>query len=194
VNLGQIRQEVSDSGLDHLSDTRLNRLVNLAYKKTYNRELWPWRSATTSGTTPLAVTGTIKQVLTSEGAPLSPAEQETLENNSYILTETGTPECWYLDADRSVDVFPATSAAVTVRYYAKAATLTSDSETPDIPEDYHYLIVLDAVRRGKLENGEVEAAAAYKLDYDELLADLKRDAFNEHVAGPYLLTDLSEGV
>lgn len=195
MTFGELRQEVKDSGLDHLSDARVNRFVNLAYKRIYHRELWPWRLAETSGAEPLAVVGTIQQVLASGGYPLSPITQNQLENAGNRLTETGSAtEWWYLDDARSIATFPATGETISVRYYERAATMTSDSETPDLPEDYHYLIVLDAVRRGKLENGELDAATGYAADFNELFADLKRDYFNEHVAGPYALNDLNEGV
>lgn len=194
MTFAELRQEVKDSGLDHLSDSRVNRLVNLAYKRTFNRELWPWRLSSTSGAVPLALSGVVEQVTTADGYSLSPITQAQLENSGYDLTSTGTAEYWYLDNNRDVATYPVDSGGVIVRYFAKATDLSADSDVPDFPADYHYLIVLDAVRRGKLENGEGDVAQQYAFDYNELLADCKRDSFNEQVAGGYQLNDLSEGV
>lgn len=191
MTFDELREEVKACGLDHLPDNRVNRLVNLAYRRTYNKELWPWRLATTSGATPLAVTGTISQVIDSDGYQIPASSMENIENNGFVLTESGTASAWYLDADRKIATYPADSTTVTVRYYGKVSDM-ADGDTPDLPDEYHYLIVLDAVRRGKSENGEPDAAIQYASDYNELLADLKRDAFNEHVAGPLQLNDLTE--
>lgn len=193
MTFDEIRQEVKDCGLDHLPDTRVNRLVNLAYHRTYNKELWPWRLAETSGTAPLTITGTIRQVFNSSGYALSPNTQEGLENNGYPLTTAGTATDFYLDENRAVNTYPVDSGTLTVRYYRKVSDMSAGTDTPSIPSDYHYLIVLDAVRRGKAENGELDAAQQYAYDYLELLADLKRDAFNEVAAGGYQLSDLIEG-
>src|SRR5574343_1050733 len=158
MNFGDLREEVKACGLDHLPDSRVNRLVNLAYRRTYNKELWPWRLATTSGATPLAVTGTIQQVIGSDGYVLPATSAENIENNGYIPTESGAAGSWYLDADRKIATFPADLSTVTVRYYGKVSDMTNDTTNPDLPDEYHYLIVLDAVRRGKAENGEPDAA------------------------------------
>lgn len=193
MTFDEIRQEVKDHGLDHLSDTRINRLINLAYRRTYNKELWPWRLTEISLAAPASITGTIRQVKASDGYALDKQTAENLENNGIAITEAGTPTAWYLDADRRVATYPSSTDTLTIRYYARVEDLV-DGETPDIPDEYHYLLVLDAVRRGKTENGEPEAAIQYANDYNELFADLKRDAFNGDVAGALRLNDLHEGM
>lgn len=192
MTFAELVQECQDSGLDHLSDTRAGRFVNLAYKRIYNRELWPWRLTETTGVAPVTIAGTIRQVLTSDGYSIPPANEENIENNGNQLSYAGAAQVWYHDKDRKVRTFPVDGDTLTIRYYAKATDL-SGVLAPDLPDDYHYLVVLDAVRMGKLENGEVEAAREYAANFAELFADLKRDSFNEHVAGPYILNTLSEG-
>lgn len=193
MTFSEICKEVSDCGLDHLTPARIGRLVNLSYQRIYNRDLWPWRLTETSETAPVSLSGTIRQVIGADGFSLTKSTAETIENNGYVLTQGGRPELWYLDSQRNVAVFPQSNAQITVRYYAKTLPLTGN-DIPNIPADYHYLIVLDAVRRGKLENGEIDAAAAYANDFNELYQDLKRDVFNEDVAGGLQLNDLTEGI
>ena len=82
-----------------------------------------------------------------------------------------------LHEDGTIETYPVTTTSITVHHYQKAEDL-SDTDVPDIPAEYHYTIVLEAARRGKLENGELEASGAYKSDYDAEVAQMKRDVFN----------------
>lgn len=193
MTFAELRQEVADCGLDHLPASRINRLVNLAHRRVQSRYDWPWRLTEQTGAVPLTVTqrGPIRQVLNSAGGVVDEVSEEQLDRIGG-LDSPGIAAYYYINPDGDVTTYPVDSA-ITVRHYARATALVAEAESPTIPdEEYHYLIVLDAVRRGKLENGEAEAAIQYANDYNELLADLKRDAFNLSI-GPRPFNDLNEG-
>lgn len=188
----EVRAEIQDCGLDHLSTSRVDRFANLAARKVYNTHLWPFRLTSTSGASPLDVSfrGPIRFVTNEDGDEVAHALREDLERAYPDITVTsGSAEAWYLDDNRYVATFPATAETITVRHYRLCPTSTTDILTA-IPETFHYLVVLDAVRRGKAENDELEAAAIYKADYDAELLEMRRILFNEQVQNPRRLNDV----
>lgn len=187
----EVKQEVSDSGLDHLSASRIDRFVNLAARRLYNTQLWPFRLTTQSAAAPLAVTnrGTIKAVRNSEGEDIEPWDQDELDAEYNLTTGEGSAWAWYLNDAGEVAIYPPSSETITVRHYRITPSATADILSA-IPETFHYIIVSDAVRRGKIENGELEAAAAYKADFDEGLAEMRRVQFNIQVQAPKQLNNV----
>lgn len=128
-------------------------------------------------------------VLNAEDLEVEHAHREDLERRYDLTVSSGTAQVWYLNDDADIAVWPATGENITVRHYRLCPSSTSDILTA-IPETFHYLIVLDAVRRGKAENDELEAAAIYKADYDAELLEMRRILFNEQVQTPRRLNDV----
>ena len=181
----ELRTETLACGLDHLSTTRVDQFILFAARKLYYSHLWPFRLTTQTGVAPLTVTtrGPIKSVFDSNGYEIDPADQDELGREVDLTTSSGDATAWYLTDAGAVQTYPASTPSITVRHYASVPATTA-LILADIPSEFHYSVIFDAVRRGKLDNGELEVAASYKADYDESLNEMRRVLFNDQVQGP----------
>jgi len=90
---------------------------------------------------------------------------------------TGNPEVYYLWNDE-INLYPTPSAGVTnglvISYYKSPATLADGADTPDNPEQLHYLLVLYACEVGLRRDTLDAAADRYLRRYMEGLAQATR--------------------
>lgn len=188
----ELREEIQNCGLDHLGATRVDAIALREGKKLWNLDNWYFRLTEQSGTVPLTVTrrGPVKFVK-ADGLEIEPWDQDELDVD-YDLTDTGTADYWYIDVDDKLTTYPVTTDTVTVRHFIRTPSTITDILT-DIPAEYHDIIAAGAVAFGKLENGELEAYAAWKATWTERVAEMKRDLFNVEVTGPRQLNAQHEG-
>ncbi len=64
----------------------------------------------------------------------------------------------------------ASSGVVRVDYYKRLEHLTSTNQSPEIPEEWHNLLVLYCAYKSQLQEEELEEAIAFRKDYQELKA------------------------
>ena len=118
--------------------------------------------------------------------------EEYVDRQYQTSPETGTPYYYYLDIENSkYGIYPYASSTLSGKmiYYAKPTALSSDSDTPDIPELYHEAIVLGATYRvfEQLNNQDMKTHyyAMFKQYMNEIANDMNsRQATNEQVM-PY---------
>ena len=117
---------------------------------------------------------------------LYPIEYETLNDitadGSGELTETGTPTNFYI-FDNDIWLYPVPSASLAlglkIWYYKRPATLTNTVDTPEQPEQYHYLISLFAFNRAllkdTLDTTAMRIMDMYLKGVEEAKGELRRD-------------------
>ena len=177
--LAELRTEVfgpysylNDSGTQA---ARVDRWINQSYQEVCDQAPWPFLEYTATGTAPLAVSdlGSVVTVVDEDGVTLEQISYESLRkivNGS--LAETGTPVWYYLTDGTVVNAYPVPSGSITVRYRRVPTTLSSSSDSPLIPDAYHDIIALGALRRAALDNQAWEAANGYRQEWDARLLDM----------------------
>lgn len=173
MDLEDLRTELAARGFDHLSDTRLNRYVNIGYSEATAQARFPFLAATATGTAPLTVTslGVIESVESSDGRKLVPVDRRFLTDEYPGLSDTGTALYYYLAAANQVAVYPLdTTSSFTVRHWRRPTLLAADADVPLIPEEWQYVIVDYAAGRAYAENGDADQAAAARQEGDRTVA------------------------
>lgn len=105
----------------------------------------------------------------------------TLNSQNYTTNSLGTPECYVLLKDR-VTLFPTPDSVKTLRlYYSYSiADMTSDTDSPDVPVEYHEYIAIMAAFNGFIKDDRVpsqlkEKADEYKVLMKQSATDRKQD-------------------
>jgi len=105
----------------------------------------------------------------------------TVNQQDQFSTNIGTPEVYFLKKDR-VTLYPVPDRAYTLRlYYSyRIADLTSDSDTPDIPEEFHEFLAILAAMDGFVKDDRVPAnllakQQAYIERFKQMAEDRKQD-------------------
>lgn len=173
MQLSDIRTEVKDRGFDFVPDSRINRWVNLGLQRLYDREAWPFLETTTSGTAPLTITdvrAVLSVINTTDKSHVTWRDRRSIREEDPTLALTGTPLYWYLDGD-ALTVYPAnTSDTLNVLYLKEASDLTNDSDTPLLPDRWHYLAVDLAVLEAYKDTDNAESWNFLKAIVEEDIA------------------------
>ena len=183
MNLTALQTELQARGFDDVTDTtRLNYWINLAYQVDIcEAEDWPFLATTATGTAPLTISDlrTVLSVIDSTNAvKLRPMDPSNITDDwDTRLTTTGSPWLYYVTGTTVVSVYPAnTTSSLSVRYIKVPAALSAGSDTPVIPDRFHYLIVDAAVRRAYRNKDNFEAAQFLDPIVEEGLQKM-RDAY-----------------
>lgn len=135
-----------------------------------------------------ASTTTLSGALSSAGVTISIASSTVLPNSGRVKIDSEVIEYWNVDRDndeievatRGVEGTTATShldaATVTLRdiwfYHNKRATaLTADSDTPEIPAQFHQALAYYAGWLGRLKSRDYDLAAQLKQQYEQFVND-----------------------
>lgn len=101
----------------------------------------------------------------------------TMNQQNFNTTQTGTPSVYFLKKTR-LSLLPVSNNTLTLRLYYeyRIADMTSDSDTPDIPEDYHEYLALTAARDCFIKDDRtpqtiLDKIAEYKVDLKQLSDD-----------------------
>lgn len=167
MNLGAARTELGDRGFDYLSPSRMTQFLNDALTDLEDRYLWPWQKKTTTGTAPLVISDLkyVRSVYDSTGNEVFGID----DDDDVWVDRTGSPENWWIDdtgGTTTLRAYPVGSATWTVRYVATDATLSSDTDTPNVPARYHGLWVDLAVIRAYHDSDNFAAANALQQQVD----------------------------
>ena len=158
MNLGEIRAEVESRGYDYVSDSRLNLWIKQGYRWICSLEPWPFLETSVSGQAPLTIADLSQILHVSTGdETLRGADYRDIRDLDPNLDDTGTPVMWYLTGD-TINTWPTSTEVLEVRYIRKPAELSSDSDTPLIPEAHHPVLVDYGVMSGLKDNDEYEQA------------------------------------
>lgn len=161
ATLATLRTEFQARGFDFDSAARVDAWINRAYMELAEEEEWPWLYTTTSGAAPLAVSDVrmIESVIdTTTGVKLVPLDRRHLTDISNDLAITGSPTFYYFSAESTIDVYPAATDTLAVRYWKVPAELSADGDTPLLPSRFHQLLVDGALVFGYYDTDNFEAA------------------------------------
>jgi hypothetical protein len=176
VNLELLRSEFLTRGFDYLTEGEANNYLNDAYLLDIcEEEDWPFLEATAEGTAPLTIADlrTIEYVTnTTRNEKLDPILRARITDDwNPDLTQTGTPELYYVTEGSKVNIFPvSTSDTIAVRYWKVAPRLVG-AATPLLPERFHSLIIDGAVARAYRKTADWELRNVAKADFE---AELER--------------------
>lgn len=109
--------------------------------------------------------------------------QFVTQNEADGFDKLGTPYAYTIIGDK-LKLFPAPDSAKTLRmYYTYRITdMSQDSDTPDVPEEYHEFIAILAAKDGLIKDGrDIKEMLEKEKTY---LASIKQDAENRNVDGP----------
>lgn len=105
----------------------------------------------------------------------------TLNQQDQTSIAASTPETYVMGKDR-ITLFPTPDQALTMRLYYSplVADMSSDSDEPDVPEQYQELIALLAAENGFIKDDRVPSNLKakldeYKKDLDALADQRKQD-------------------
>lgn len=182
MNFQELVGEVVDRGYNYLATSRVETFVQRAHQKLEAKYVWPWREAEKEGKAPLEIKD-LRDVLSVADAaqehPIYGQTRQWLAERYPDLEEAGEPLWWWLD-DLTLRVFPtSTSENISVRYVSKPEDLKGTVE-PDVPSEWHGLIVDLAVIECLKDNNEAaearELKEAAQADLGEMIAaELQRD-------------------
>jgi len=170
VNLSEARTELGDRGFDYLSAARMNFMLNRAMTDFEDAYQWPWLKATVTGAAPLVISDLkyVRSVYDDRQNEMFGMD----DDDDIYISQIGTPTNWWIDdtgSSPTLRVWPVGDATLTVSYYATDATLT-ESDTPRMPERYHYTWVDLAVVRAYQDSDNFAAAQQLR---QQINADLQ---------------------
>lgn len=178
-----LQTEFFARGFAYLNDagaglTRAKRFINDAAHEIDDLERWPYRAATTTGTSPLTISdlGDIDTVLDS-------TNRRTLESNTRgvlldtygELTTTGSASWFYMVAG-AITAYPVTTNTLSVNYWKVAPDMSSGSDTPLMPDRFRMAIVERAAHKAYLDQDDPEMAAVCLAESDRIV-DRMREVY-----------------
>jgi hypothetical protein len=175
----ELVDELRDCGFDYLSDAQLQRWVNQGYLWLCDLELWPFRESSAQGDAPLEITdlGQIESVKLTEDQTVLPYWPRHLSDAD--LTESGTPEWYYVEDGTEVRTYPDSDDELIVRYWATPFELDDDDDEPVIPERYQGLIVDAAAVRGYRHRDDHDVSNALRQSLIQDVQDMRVSLLSE---------------
>lgn len=188
MNYTELLAELFARGTDYLdedadSQARAGRWINQAYREIVNLHSWPFLQATATGA---ASAGTVSipdlrkvrfvaDIAQGDdpGATLRRISMDDLADEGVNLSQTGTPEFYYITGGNQVNAYPV-GGTLKVYYYKRVPAL-SGTDVPVFDEQYHDLIIDRAMMKAYKDSDNFEAAAALKLEFDAGLASMAED-------------------
>lgn len=193
MNLEELRTELLARGFDYLTSAEADNYLNDAYLLDIcEEEDWPFLEATKEATAPLEISDlrAVEYVTNvTQEMKLDPLLRARITDDWNVdLTQTGTPNLYYITEGKTLNVFPvSTTDVIAVRYW-KVPTRLSGIATPLLPERFHTLIIEGAVVRAfrKTSDWELSTAASQTFEVELLrmknsLGMLQHDAPDDYV-------------
>lgn len=187
ANLQQIREAVLGHQFSSAQySTRINGWVNEALQKIYRKgnfrlnsltEDFPTVASTSAYTLPSDFLKLASVFNADDNDPLVPV---TLEEYDDLDDSSGKPYHYTVDGNDLV-LYPTPDAAynITLRYYNTSVELAADTDEPNLPEDYHYLLEHYALWRAYMAEHDFEAAeyhrGIFEKDLVEVVGELQSD-------------------
>lgn len=171
-----MQTEVFARGFAFLNDsgtglTRVKRWLNDAAHEIDDLELWDYRRASTTGTSPITISdlGTIESVVdATRTTTLSPTTLHDVEETYGENTSTGNGTFYYLNAG-AITAYPVTGNTLTVKYYKVAPDMSANGDTPLMADRYRMAIVERALAKAYLDQDDLEMAQACITESDRIV-------------------------
>jgi hypothetical protein len=163
MNLAELITSFRAQGFDYLTDAECTTLLNDSYLiDVCESEDWSFLEEVKEGKAPLEITDlrSIESVIdATQMVKLIPLDRRALTDEyDTDLSTPGSPAFYYLSKEKTVSVFPTSTAdTLSVRYW-KAPEALSGEMTPLLPSRFHSLIVDGAKARGYENSDDWELA------------------------------------
>jgi hypothetical protein len=131
--------------------------------------------STTSGTNTLALPATYARKIdlrnTTDQDLLNLLEMREYDD---LSASSGKP-LWYIIIGANIELYPNPDATypLTLRFWRLPATLTADTDTPEIPGDWHFILPYWALYRCFSRENDIEQASYWKNEWLTELEKLK---------------------
>lgn len=118
---------------------------------------------------------------------------ESLEPLDEVFLEiTGRPSYFYVDEGK-VKFYPTPSSALNIifKYYSRPKGMTDNFDRPELPEDYHHILVTYAVGRMFRLKRQQQDAQSYFQEYVAQIQEMRTDLYElsdhtgEQIPNPY---------
>lgn len=111
-----------------------------------------------------------------QGKDLEFMDRRALQREFPNLKAKGKPEVFSILGSNTIQVYPVQDSERTleVTYISRLADLKGESEEPEIPEAYHYLIVLGAAYVALQAENEEDRAANAQAEFEGKLSKIDR--------------------
>lgn len=182
MNWQQLVIEMKARGFSNLGSRCEQYLQDGYLLDICEQEDWPFLEATAKGAAPLEIADlrTVEYVLDTSNADqkLRPLLQARITDDwSPDLTETGTPQLYYITKGNTVNVFPLEAHTLQVNYWKVPKELSGEEE-PLMPKRWHSLIIDGAVARAYENSDDYELANASKARFDSRLEAMRESLLN----------------
>lgn len=192
MTLIEIQSEVKyRSGDTGLSETNINRWVNLAIKQWAARADWPVLISNNSGNTTTA--STIEYNLPSDfkkmlgvrvGASSTAIETDSTEYSFVDYKNknvSASGNFYYLNPESAtvgIIPTPATSGLpIFLKYYKIPADISTASQEPPFDDNYHELVVFFALKKYAESIDEFDKALYYNAEFENIIERMKSESF-----------------
>lgn len=184
MNLGQLRAEVEAHGFDaNQYGARINNYLNDAYMLACRRVDYYIDEASFDFST---VNGTIKYAFpadfarirdvwdTTRNIRLMPTTLREIDNSG--VPGTGAPQYYALDGS-NFHIWPTPDGVYTLetRYWKLPALLSADTDTPNLPADWHRLLAEYAIARCFWGDDDAQMGQAWDQKWQMTLAEFAAD-------------------
>lgn len=184
MTFDEIKTEVRARGYDYVTPSRIDLWIKQTYEWVCGLEPWPFLETSITGPAPFTLTD-LSQIL-SVGDTQGPIRGEDIRDildRDPTLAAVGTPPVnWYLDGN-TINVWPASSENIAVRYIRTPPAPVPNVE-PLVPAAYQEIIVDGAVLRGLKDNDEYDTAAGLQNVIDMNVAGMKEALLVRDYQGP----------
>lgn len=189
MTLAELRAELSARGFSHLSDDRLDLLVNRARARLDSMYDWYYTEDSAQGAAPLSVP-TLRRV----EAVSNETGNYLLEESSYAdILDMGTTDLvgsgqaiyWYLSAPSGtpvVNTYPDNADTIGVQFFASQADLSADGDESAMPERFHPLIVALAQVMAEEERGNFQASQILQASVDRQIGEMVEELLPQQKA------------
>lgn len=200
MNFGQLESELLSRGADYVADNdplgvRLKRWVNQAYLELCESWSWPFLEIDATGPAPLTIADmrAVLYVLSpTNQTKLTWVDQRDLTNWTADTSLPGTPSSYWL-AGQTVNVYPASTQTIAVRYLKVPAELVNTADEPVVPQRFHDLIVDGAMIRIYKDSDNYEALAQARQEHDRATLAMAASLMVRNHSEPDQITVTSGG-
>lgn len=201
MTFDELVQELFARGANYLdedseSQARAERWINAAYREILNLHVWPFLQTSIVGAdgAGFVEVADLRRLLivsdvqgTDGSQPGSKLDRTTLEDLARLdqdISDTGTPESYYVLSGTTVRAFPL-GGTIRADYVRRVPPMTT-GQSPIFDEEYHDLIVDRAFIKVYKDSDNFEAAQALRAEYDEGVRAMAEDYQLESVDVTYI--------
>lgn len=182
MNFTELKTELLARGNDMLSDPRAGQYINRAYHRINNMYRWPYREDGGIGVCPVIVPtlGQVEAVTNQSQSdyPLIESSYKDLTEWFGDLTTVGSPRYWYrayVGGDPIIATYPVSATDIIGVQFWKILPDLTGTDTPEMPERYHLLIV-DLAQQMAYRNMDAHAMAeAMRPEINQQILEMMDD-------------------